>query len=185
MFGLIIMLLFIIFDFVISVWNAYSSGYNIALLRKNRQGGFQKVASYAGLGLAFAGMAYVVLSILSILAYYLGYISYNALGAVLGLNFLVFGILIIGFGFIITIQSIIIAYKRRSIGSILISLYNIFAEAFDIESYLSGFQESVQIVRRGENEEGDILILVVVALLIAFFIIHAAYRHGLAKGSNA
>ncbi len=54
-------LLILLFDVIISIWNAYASGYNIGLLRKNNGGGFNEVASYAGLCLAFAGIVYVMI----------------------------------------------------------------------------------------------------------------------------
>ncbi|MGC8673425.1 MAG: hypothetical protein ACP5TO_08030, partial [Thermoplasmata archaeon] len=109
----------------------------------------------------------------------LGYMGIGAVEYVLAFNFIVFGLMIIGFGFMITVQSIIIAAKRRSIGSILIALWNTFAEVWDIASYVEGFKESVSILSR--ERRGNALVIVVVSLLIAYFITHAAYKHGIRK----
>ena len=49
-------ILLLVLTFAISMWNAYASGFNIGLVRKNNVQGFQKYASYSGLGLAFVGV---------------------------------------------------------------------------------------------------------------------------------
>ncbi len=172
-------IIILVFDFAISVWNAYASGYNIGLIRKGRTSTFFKAAAYSGLGLAFVGITYVLVIILSFVAYVLGYIGIGAVEYALAFNFIVFGLMIIGFGFMITVQSIIIAAKRRSIGSILIALWNTFAEVWDIASYIEGFKESVNIISK--ERRGNALVIVVVSLLIAYFITHAAYKHGIRK----
>ncbi|MGC8710453.1 MAG: hypothetical protein ACP5RF_02490 [Candidatus Micrarchaeia archaeon] len=182
---ILLLLLILVLDFAISIWNAYASGYNIGLLRKSEHSGFTAAAAYSGLGLAFTGMAYVLIIVLSALAYYIGYIPITVLEFAVSLDFLVFGLLIIGFGLMVTIQSIIIAAKKKSIGSILIALWNTFAEVFDIISYASGFSESVQMLKRNSKGSGNAIFIVIVALLIAFFITHAAYRHGLKKARVA
>jgi len=180
---MLLLLLILVFDFAISIWNAYASGYNIGLLKKANHSGFTKAAAYSGLGLAFTGMAYVLIIVLSALAYYTGYIPITVLDFAISLDFLVFGLLIIGFGLMVTIQSIIIAAKKKSIGSIIIALWNTFAEVFDIVSYASGFSESVQLLKRNSKGSGNALFIILIALLIAFFITHAAYRHGLKKAA--
>lgn len=183
--SIIILLLFVVFDFAISIWNAYASGYNIGMLRRESRKGFFKISSYSGLGLAFVGMGYVIIIILSLLAYYLGYASFATVEFAMSFNFLVFGLMIIGFGLIITVQSIIIAAQKKDFWSIAIAIYNTFAEIWDIASYASGFKESVQLLRRNRQGSGNALIIIVIALFIAFFIVHAAYRHGYNKATAA
>ncbi|MGC9099348.1 MAG: hypothetical protein ACP5HW_02250, partial [Candidatus Micrarchaeia archaeon] len=56
------------FDFAISIWNAYASGYNIGLIKKRRTSTFSKAAAYSGLGLAFVGITYVLVVVLSFVA---------------------------------------------------------------------------------------------------------------------
>jgi hypothetical protein len=177
-------ILIIILDFAISVWNAYASGFNIGMLKKTRgkPSAFQEVSSYAGLGLAFIGMSYVLAIVLSFAGASFGYIDPGTVDFILAFDFLVFGILIIGLGIIITIQSIIIASQRKSIGNILGVVWNAFAGAWDIYAYASGFKQSVDILRREDRErETDALIVIIVAVLISFFIVYAAYKHGYNK----
>ncbi len=179
---MILEILILLFDFGISIWNAYASGYNIGMLKK--QGSYSDLmmaGSYAGLGLAFAGMTYVVAYVLAYFGYYMGYVSYSTYIFTASLDFLVFGLMIIGFGLVVTIQSIAVAIKKRSLGSIFIALYNTAAEIFDIAMYAESFKSSVAAVngnREGERSGTEILI---VAVLISFIIVHAAYKHGLAK----
>lgn len=180
-FGLLILVL----DFALSIWNAYASGFNIGLLRKSGQGGFSEAASYAGLGLAFVGMAYVLIVVLSFIAYAISYVDISTLQIALGFNFLVLGFLIIGFGLMVTIQSIIIAIQRKNFWSIFAALYNVTVEILDIASYTQGFGESVQMITGGNREEkGNAIIIIVIALLSAFFIVHAAYKHGYNKATG-
>ena len=174
-------ILILIFDVIVSIWNAYASGYNIGLLRRIDKGGFNKVASYAGLCLAFAGMVYALIVILSFLAYIFGYVAEDAVDYAVSLDFLVFGVLIIGFGCVIAIQSIIIASERRNAGSILVALYNGFVEILDIGSYISGFKDAVSVATGNKRGEASAMVIVIVAVLIGFFIIFAAFKQGFSK----
>ncbi len=175
-------ILMLVFTFALSIWNAYASGFNIGLVRKNNIQGFQKYAAYSGLGLAFAGMTYVLVIVLSIIGYFTGYVSLGTLNAALGLNFLVFGLLIIGFGLMVTIQSIQLAIQKKSFWSILIAMWNVFAMIFDIVSYASGFKEATSMFTgQNRNQQGSAVVIILIAALISFFIVHAAYRFGLNK----
>ncbi len=171
----------LLLTFAISLWNAYASGYNIGLVRKNNISGFQKYASYSGLGLAFVGMTYVLVIVLSILAYILGYVGISTVSTALALNFLVFGLLIIGFGIMVTIQSITIAYQRRSFWSILIAVWNTFAIIFDVYAYASGFKQATTMISGNRRQQGNAVVIILAAALIAFFIVHSVYKRGLDK----
>ena len=101
-----------------------------------------RAVAYSGIGLAYCGASYVMLIVVGYIAYFFGYITADVVDAVLGLDFLFFGLLIIGFGLMVTIQSIIMAVKRRSLGGIAVAIWNIFAEVWDIASYAEGFGEA-------------------------------------------
>lgn len=175
-------ILLLVLTFAISIWNAYASGFNIGMVRKNNIQGFQKYASYSGLGLAFVGMTYVLVIVLSILAYYTGYVDIGTVQAALAANFLVFGLMIIGFGIMVTIQSILLAAQRKSFWSILIAIWNIFAMIVDIASYISGFKEATSMLTsQSRKSQGNAVIIIAIAVLISFFIVHAAYKFGLNK----
>ncbi|MCL4373265.1 MAG: hypothetical protein M1360_01115 [Candidatus Marsarchaeota archaeon] len=181
----ILVVLILAFDFVISVWNAYASGYNIGMLRKaGNNSGFSRAAAYSGLALALVGMTYVLVVVLSVIAYALQYVGIGVVDYALAFDFLVFGIMIIGFGLMITIQSIIIAAHRKSFGSIAIVLWNTFAEVWDIASYAEGFRASVQMLKANKQSRANAYVIVLVALLIAYIITHAAYKHGLRKAGS-
>ena len=173
----------LILDFAVSLWNAYSSGYNVALLSRRGGSGWLRAVAYSGLGLAFAGMAYVMSVVVSAAAYYLGYVSGGVVDTVLAFAFLVFGALIIGFGLMVMIQSIAVAMRQRSIWNILIAMWNAFAEIWDIAVYVESFGDAVSILRgeRSEEEGTDVFIIIIVALLIAFFITYSAYKQGQKK----
>ena len=180
----ILTILILAIDFGLSIWNAYASGLNVETLRREGGSSWLRVVAYSGLGLAYSGASYVMVIVVGYAAYALGYVSADAVDGVLGLDFLFFGILIIGFGLMITIQSIIVAFRRRSFGSVAIAIWNVFAEIWDIASYAEGFGEAVSLVRGAGSDERDetsIVLIVIVALLIAYFIIHAAYIHGKRK----
>ncbi|MGC8687640.1 MAG: hypothetical protein ACP5RM_02995 [Candidatus Micrarchaeia archaeon] len=181
MLGGIIAALILIFDFVISVWDAYASGYNIGILRKADKGSFSLVASYAGLGLGFVGITYVMIIVISLLAYAVGYVGPGVVEYAMAFNFLVFGLLIIGFGTVITIQSIMVAAKRRNFMSIFLAIYNTIALVWDIAIYAEGFRSAVGILKGDRNDRGNAMIIVLAAVLVAFFITHAAYKRGLKK----
>jgi len=175
-------------DFGFSIWNAYASGLNIETLRRGGGSSWLEAVAYSGLGLAYAGVSYVMLIVVGYIAFALGYISSDVVDGVLGHDFLVFGALIIGFGLMVTIQSIIVASRRHSFGSIAIAAWNIFAEIWDIASYAEGFSEAVSLVKgtgRDDRDETSLILIVVVALLIAYFIVHAAYIHGKRKAEGA
>jgi hypothetical protein len=184
--GLLLVLLLIV-DIVISLWNAYASGYNIGMIRKSKAkaGALTRAAAYSGLGLGFAGIAYVLIMAISYIAYALGYVGAGVVSYAASLNFLVFGFLIIGFGLMVTIQSIAIAVKKRSLFSIVIALWNVFAEVWDIASYVQGFKEATGVIRGNRNSRNGAIEITLISVLLAFFITHAAYRHGLNKAMDS
>ena len=164
-------------DFVISIWNAYASGVTIALLRGQSGRSLLRVAAASGLGLAFAGMAYAMLIVFSFVALYLNYLTSADVDVVLAFDFLVFGAMIIGFGLVVTAQSLAIAYRKRSLGSIAISGWNVFAEVWDIAIYAQGFRAAYGTLG-GARGRVNLYAVILLAILVAFFITYAAYRHG-------
>ena len=183
----ILTVLILAIDFGFSIWNAYASGLNIETLRRGGGSSWLRAVAYSGLGLAYAGASYVMIIVVGYVAYAFGYVSSDVVDGVLGFDFLVFGVLIIGFGLMVTIQSIIVAVRRRSLGSVLVAAWNIFAEIWDIGSYVEGFSDAVSMVKGSADDKRDetsLIIIVIVALLIAYFIVHAAYIHGKRKAQG-
>jgi hypothetical protein len=176
--SLLIFVALLVVSFVISIWNAYSSGFSLRLLRNQPGQGFARGAAYAGLGLAFAGMSYVMLIVLSFVALAFGYLGMSDVLYLLAFDFLVFGALIIGLGLVVTAQSIAIAVRRRTFGAIAISAWNIFAEVWDIAIYAEGFRSAYGTLSGGARNRVNVVALGMLAVLLALFIAYAAYRHG-------
>ncbi len=185
---ILLLVVILILDFALSIWNAYASGYNIGMLRKQQnKSEFANVAAWSGVGLAFAGITYVLLVVLAYIAAALGYIDATTAGAVLGFDQIVFGLMIIGFGLMITIQSVIIAAKRKNIMSIIVAVFNVAMEALNIYVYISSFQDSLTMVKGiagNKNDQQNTVILVILAILIGFFVTRAAYEFGLKKATE-
>ncbi len=186
--GYALLIVFLGVDFAISIWNAYSSGFSLTVL-KNSPGQaaprLAKYAAYAALGLAFAGMSYVMMVVFGFLALYLGYIGVGSLNVILAFDFLVFGAMIIGFGLVVTVQSIVIAYRRRSFGSIAVSIWNVFAEVLDIAVYAEGFRSAYKTLSGGNSRNnGNLAVILLMAVAVALFITWAAYRHGVKRANQ-
>ena len=183
----ILTVLIIAIDFAFSVWNAYVSGLNIETLRRGGGSSWLEAVAYSGLGLAYAGATYVMIIVVGYVAYFFGYVSSDVVDGVLGFDFLVFGALIIGFGLMVAIQSIYVAVKRRSLGSVAVAAWNIFAEVWDIASYVEGFGDAIAMVKGvggDKRDETSLILIVIVALFLAYFIVHAAYMHGKRKAQG-
>ncbi len=181
MLGYIFIILILAFDFIISLWDAYASGVNKGMLEKKQR--FASMLTkilfvYAGVGIAFFGMTYVLVIILSLILYEIGYIGIGLLTYTLNFNFLVFGLMIISFGILVTVQSILVAVHRRSFGSIAISIFNIIIILFDISMYASGFKSALRVVRNGRNRSAGFYEIIIAALILAYVLIHTAYKKG-------
>ena len=181
--GSLILIAILAIDFVISIWNGYASGLALTLLRGQSGQSFAKAAAVAGLGLAFAGMAYVMLVLFAFVALLIGYLGVADVTTVLAFDFLVFGAMIIGFGLVVTAQSIAIAYRRRSLGAIAISAWNVFAEVWDIAIYAEGFKSAYGALGGGRDRV-NLYAVIALAVLVAFFITFAAYRHGVNRAEQ-
>jgi hypothetical protein len=181
----LLLALIIVFDFVVSLWNAYASGVIWGLLRNQPGRIFEKACAISGLGLAFAGVAYSTTIVLAWVALDVQYIGAWDFLYLVSFDFLVFGAMIIGFGVLVTVQSIVIAYRQRSFGSIAISVWNTFAEIWDIAIYARGFQAAASAVKGNRSGRGAVVALLVVAVAIACIITYFAFRAGLRKSEGA
>jgi hypothetical protein len=180
----LLLVLILIFDLVVSVWNAYASGVTWALVRGQTGQRFTKAAAVAGLGLAFTGMAYALIIVISYVALFLGLLGTADFLFLVSFDFLVLGAMIIGFGLVVTAQSVAIAVQERRWGSIGIAAWNVFAEAWDLAIYAEGFRDAATVVSQGRNRI-NLYAIVAVALGVSFIITYVAFRHGVRKGESA
>jgi len=183
----ILYILIIIFDILISIWNAYNAGKALEYMKLNNiESDWPRMVAYSTLILSFAGAAYGNASLLSIVAYYLGYIDIYTLLGVLSFSFLVFGFLIILFGIVVTVNSIIVASKTRRFFDIFIAIYNSIAVIWDIYSYIEGFSTAFSILRNQfgneeRNSQGVFILIIIAAVLIAVFMVYGAFKYGKAS----
>ena len=174
----------ILLDFVISLWNAYAAGLTWTLLRNQPGQKFAKTSAIAALGLAFAGMAYATLIVLSYLALILNFLAIGDFVFLVSFDFLVFGAMIIGFGLVVTAQSVAIAYRERKFGAIAVAVWNVFAEIWDISIYAEGFRDAAGVVSQDRNRI-NLYAVIAAAVGVAFIITYVAYRHGVRKAEDA
>ena len=180
-------ILIVIFDILLSIWNAYNAGRSLEYMKLNNiESDWPRMVAYSTLILSFAGAAYSNTSLLSIAAYYLGYIDIYTLLGVLSFSFLVFGFLIILFGIVVTINSIIVASKTRRFFDIAIAIYNSIAVIWDIYSYIEGFSTAFSILRNQfgneeRNSQGVFILIIIAAVLIAIFMVYGAFKYGKAS----
>ena len=73
-----------------SVWAAYSSGYNMTLMKKHKPRGAGKYGPYLGIVAAFVGIAAMIFIELDELAYDTGFLKLNLPSALSNLNFFTF-----------------------------------------------------------------------------------------------
>jgi hypothetical protein len=183
----ILYILIVIFDILISIWNAYNAGKALEYMKLNNiESDWPRMVAYSTLILSFAGAAYGNASLLSIVAYYLGYIDIYTLLGVLSFSFLVFGFLIILFGIVVTVNSIIVASKTRRFFDIGIAIYNSIAVIWDIYSYIEGFSTAFNILRNQfsneeRNSQGVFVLIIIAAVLIAVFMVYGAFKYGKAS----
>jgi len=183
----ILYILIVIFDILISIWNAYNAGKALEYMKLNNiESDWPRMVAYSTLILSFAGAAYGNASLLSIVAYYLGYIDIYTLLGVLSFSFLVFGFLIILFGIVVTVNSIIVASKTKRFLDIGIAIYNSIAVIWNIYSYIEGFSTAFNILRNQfsneeRNSQGVFILIIIAAVLIAVFMVYGAFKYGRAS----
>ncbi len=179
-----------IFNLVISLWNAYASGYNSVILERARHMKFRDfftIANSFGLVISFAGATYALSFFLSYLAYKFGYINAEIVALIASYSFLVFGGLIVFSGIIITIESILVAYLRRNFWSILVAIYNTIASVWNIFAYVSSFKYAKDIADRYGSDEDNrtkAIIIIIIAMFIAIFLVYTFYKWGKNKAER-
>lgn len=177
--------LVVVVDLVLSLWNAYASGVTWGLLRNQPGRTFSKVSAVAGVGLAFAGMAYTTLIVLAYAALWTGFLAVWDFVYLASFDLLVFGAMIVGFGLVVTAQSVTVAYRRRSFGSIAIAAWNVFAEVWDLTIYAQGFRSAANAVRGDRRDRANLTAILAMAIGIALLVTYFAFRRGLDRAESA
>ena len=179
-----------IFNLLISLWNAYASGYNSVLLERTKKMPFKdffNIANSFSLVLAFGGASYSLSFFISLIASSLGYVSQEVALLISAYSFLVFGGLITFAGIVIAIESIIVAYYKRSFWSIGIAIYNTVASIWNLYNYITSFSYVKEIAGQygsSEDNRTKAIIIIVIAALIALFLVYSFYKIGKKKAEK-
>lgn len=176
----------LVLNVLISTWNAYVTGRTWDAT----QGTWARVVAWSGLIMAGSGFTYVTLALLGWGAFMLGKLTDESLNALLSLGYLAIILPVLGSGFVITLHSWQIAWRRRRFTDMAIGGYNTFAQAsntihalrdvpgaWDVVAQFFGGKKS----RSKDSEKATVLLLAVVAIaagsLITYAIFAAGRRH--------
>jgi hypothetical protein len=183
-------IIIMVFNLLISLWNAYSVGYNSVALQKykGKFADFFQIANSFGLVLAFAGAAYSLAYFLSLIGANLGYLSPQVSVLISAYNLVVFGGLIVFSGIIITIESILIAYLQRNFWSIFIAIYNTIASIWNLYAYISSFKAATGIIDslggNDDDSKSKAIAVLILAALISIFLVYGFYKFGKDKAKK-
>ena len=164
----------------ISFLNAYGAG---AMYSEAKAiGGWSRIVNVSALIMAACGWSWVLLTIETIAAVTLGYLTPEEGQAMFSLGYLFLIIPLIGSGFALWANSLVRAYKTRKFGDVGVAGWNTFAQVHNVYSaakHAPGAFKSVMDVF-GKSKDGRkllaIILLVIVALGGGFFITFAIAR---------
>jgi len=176
---------FLIVEFVISIWNGYASGVNWG----SADSSVTKALSAITLVFAFAGTTYVIITVGAVILNYLNFIDETLAVLMLSYNYLVLGGVITLLGIVIALESIIVAYRTRSVGSGLIAVFNTAASAFNVFSYASQFSVVTNLISseskdESKDDQGRLILTVLGLALVGLLITIAAFEAGVRRGRD-
>lgn len=186
-------IIILIVNTLLSLWNAYSAGYNsIPLKMYKGKGAFlYRFANNSALVLSFAGLTYVLMFLFGFIGYWINYIQADILSELIGFNQLVFGGLITFTGIVVAIQSIVIAAKSRDWKSVLIAIFNSLVTIWNVYAYTRSFGYAFSTSKElfaGAASSNDVRIKVIViilaAVITAFMIVYGFYKFGQNKAKK-
>jgi hypothetical protein len=179
--GLVVAVIILAIDAVISIWNSYTAG---------------KVSTVSrGLGVLFyvlgglVPMAYVTSIVIATLLAVFRLVNYTIVNLLLSFDFVFFGAVLILWGVIATVATVLTAVRTRDWRAGLVSAYNIGALFYDTWDYLTNITSAVgdfvKDLASDRDKDSAVLVLVVataIALAVGFIITYAAYRAGRGSG---
>jgi hypothetical protein len=180
-------------NFAISCWNSYAVGK--AWPYAKLMGGWVRLVVWSGYLMAVAGFSWCFLIPLALLAYVNGWYGFDlhALKACLDLGYLIIAPVILFAGVFIWVDSLIEAWRRRTLGSIATAGWNTFAQISNtidvLENYVPAFNNVWSFFSScfsnnddGKDEDGNtataklamLVIALVAASLVAGFLLATA-----------
>jgi len=175
--------IFLLIEFGISIWNGYASGVNWSAA----DSAISKILSAVTLVFAFAGTTYVIITVGSIVLNYLNVIDQTIAVLMLAYNYLVLGGVITALGVVVAIQSIIIAYRTRSIWSAFVAVFNTAISAWNVFSYVSEFSMVTNVIssesrNESKDDQGKLILIIICLAIVGFLITIAAFEAGVKRG---
>ncbi len=133
-------------------------------------GGFIRVVNLSALVMAACGWTWVILAIETILVVVLGYFEPEEAEVMFNLGYILIIFPVIGSGFSLWGHSLLVAYKRRRMGDMVVAGWNTFAQVHNVVSVTRHLPEAISSVVEGlgKSKSGRkalaIILLVIVAL---------------------
>lgn len=166
----LVLFVLLVLNFAISWWNAWAVGRGWTEVKV--VGGWARFITWCGAIMSACGFTWVYLTILTIIVVVFKFLSVEAAEAMFNLGYLLIILPIVGSGFGIWAYSLIVAYKRRSFGSMGVAGWNTFAQAHNVYTaakHAPGAVESVlEFFTKGKSKKSSealaVILLVIVAL---------------------
>lgn len=162
LFGLLIL------NSLISFYNAWAAGRGWT--EAKQVGGWVRVVNVSAIVMAACGWTWVILTIETILVVVFNYLGPEEAEAMFNLGYLLIIFPVIGSGFALWAHSLVVAYKRRDAGSIIVAGWNTYAQVHNMVSAAQHVPEAIGSVAKalGKSKSGRqalaIILLVFVAL---------------------
>jgi hypothetical protein len=180
--GLIVVGMLVI-TFLISWWNAYSSGS--FLTESKRIGGFPRFMVWCGLVMSACGFTWCYLFVLTLIGMHVPdflheypedsviprLITKEIAEYIFNLGYAVIILPILGSGLAIWVHSLIEAYRRRTFGSVAVAGWNTFAQGHNMYRFAKDAPDVWKVIEKLFSGKGDVkgkvVILVVVIVIMA------------------
>jgi hypothetical protein len=177
----VVIILLLALNFGISWWNAYVAGQSWIAARS--EGGWARVVIWSAAVQSACGFTLVFAVLMAFGLTTAHVLPAKAMGAVMDMAYLLIILPILGSGLIITAQSWISAFRRRSFGGGLLASYNTFAMASDAYNAFSGIPEAFRGLQNLVGSEDDdpkgMVFAIVVGLVVASLFLGVLLTRGI------
>lgn len=170
---------------VISWWNCKVVGS--IWIESKKIGGFMRVLAWCGAVQSAVGFSSVLIFGLAFAAYAFGYLPKEYANAAISLWYLLIIIPAIGTGLVITVHSLITAWRERNIANMGVAAWNTFASGMNIYNALDGIPNAWEAIsavlggdskgKKDDSKAALLILLVVVAIAGGILITMGLIRH--------
>ena len=168
---------------VISWWNCKAVGG--IWVEARQMGGFMRVLAWCGAVQAAVGFSSVLIFGMAFAAYAFGYLPKEYASAAISLWYLLIIVPAIGTGLIITVHSLITAWRERNIANMGVAAWNTFASGMNVYNAFSGIPDAWEAVgavlggkgKKDDNKSALLILIVVVAIAGGILITMSLIRY--------